>query len=68
MDDSANEDLSENVFFKTLKLKHQGIYDEAERNCWLICVPTTASCVGLTLTKDVIETHILQPSPYFQGI
>lgn len=72
------EDLSCNLFFKVLKHQFSRIYKEAENNCWLICVPSSPACVGLKFTKELfgnvarfcltdVESHILQPSPYFQG-
>jgi len=63
----TQEDLAYNPFFKTLKQKFSSIYQQAEKNCFLICIPSAVSCSGLLITKDLIESHIFQPSPFFRG-
>eukprot|EP00026_Physarum_polycephalum_P003976 Phypoly_transcript_03993.p1 GENE.Phypoly_transcript_03993~~Phypoly_transcript_03993.p1 ORF type:complete len:625 (+),score=138.54 Phypoly_transcript_03993:247-2121(+) len=59
------EDINVNPFFKILK--RSKLYALVERNCWLVCVPQTSSLAGLKITQDILDVHVLQPSPYFQG-
>eukprot|EP01125_Pyxidicula_operculata_P017104 TRINITY_DN5955_c0_g1_i1.p1 TRINITY_DN5955_c0_g1~~TRINITY_DN5955_c0_g1_i1.p1 ORF type:complete len:445 (+),score=42.31 TRINITY_DN5955_c0_g1_i1:11-1345(+) len=61
------EDVFENKFFKYLQ-SNEPLYKKAESHCWLICVPQTPALNGLKLTKEIIDAHILKPSPFFQGI
>jgi hypothetical protein len=55
---SDNEDLSQNVFFKSLREQYTTLYSESEKNCWLICVPQASACAGLKITKDIIGKRI----------
>lgn len=48
------EDVFENPFFKTLQSKYASLYNEAEKNCWLICVPHSSTLSRLTISKRVI--------------
>lgn len=68
MDDVEQEDLFINPFFSALRKRHPSLYAEAEQNCYLICVPQAPSIVGMDLTQQFIEMHIMRPSPYFQGM
>eukprot|EP01117_Protostelium_nocturnum_P012068 TRINITY_DN4419_c0_g3_i2.p1 TRINITY_DN4419_c0_g3~~TRINITY_DN4419_c0_g3_i2.p1 ORF type:complete len:497 (+),score=60.87 TRINITY_DN4419_c0_g3_i2:245-1735(+) len=63
--EQQQEDINFNLFFKTLKKKYNSLYQEAEKNCWLICVPSSHACEGWNITQLEIETHIFQASPYF---
>eukprot|EP01112_Ceratiomyxa_fruticulosa_P009709 TRINITY_DN2544_c0_g1_i8.p1 TRINITY_DN2544_c0_g1~~TRINITY_DN2544_c0_g1_i8.p1 ORF type:complete len:569 (+),score=106.64 TRINITY_DN2544_c0_g1_i8:142-1848(+) len=66
--DGYNEDLSSSPFFKTLKLKYPRIMQNVERfNGWIVLVPQKASLEGVNISQDIIESHVLQPSPYFTG-
>lgn len=47
MFEPAQEDISVNPFFKTLNIKFPKLYERAEKNCWIICVPKAASLRGL---------------------
>lgn len=59
------EDINASPFFKALK--RSKLYANVERNCWLVCVPQLSSITGLKITQDILDVHVLQPSPYFQG-
>ncbi|KJE96923.1 hypothetical protein CAOG_07170 [Capsaspora owczarzaki ATCC 30864] len=66
-----SDDLDYNLFWQQLQHQHGALYDVAQTNCYVICVPCTAVWAGLPLTvavpKPIIESHILKPSPYFHG-
>lgn len=62
------EDLDANPFFRSLKRKFASYYAKAESNCYIVCVPHSRAAKALgEVNKDIIETHILQPSRLFQG-
>jgi len=58
---SYDEDLSENVFLRTLQTKHPRLYAQATEQLCTICVPCASSLEGVTLTLDDFESHILLP-------
>jgi hypothetical protein len=51
------EDLTYNPFFKTLTKNYAALYAQAEKNCWVICVPKTSACQGLKMTKADMGTN-----------
>jgi len=59
------EDVNNNPLFKAIK--RTKLYLQVEKNCWTVCVPQSSVTTGMKITQDTIESHILQPSPYFQG-
>ncbi|CAJ0759709.1 11714_t:CDS:2 [Entrophospora sp. SA101] len=60
---SFDEDLDDNLFYKTLKKDYQKIFHKVS----IICVPHSKSILGLRMSKNFIESHSFIPSPYFQG-
>jgi len=58
---SYDEDLSENVFLRTLQSKHPRLYAQATEQLCTICVPCASSLEGVALTLDDFEAHILLP-------
>ena len=50
--EEPQEDLSLNIFFKTLTIKFPKLYAEAEKNCYLICVPKSSALRGTPLSKN----------------
>ncbi len=63
---SGEEDLDKNPFFSLLKNQKRELYDQAAKNRWIICVPQTRSLSMQAIDVNVLKTHIMQPSPYFQ--
>lgn len=57
------EDIDENFFYKHITTHFHSLFCESP----VICIPHSRSIEGLVLTKDIIETHCFQPSPYFCG-
>ncbi|CAO3627415.1 unnamed protein product [Mucor hiemalis] len=57
------EDIDENFFYKHITTHFHSLFCESP----IICIPHSRSIEGLVLTKDIIETHCFQPSPYFCG-
>ncbi len=53
------EDITYNIFFKTLKQQYAELYKKAEINCWVICVPRADSCEGMKITKSIIGNYSL---------
>ncbi|CAG8575910.1 10319_t:CDS:2, partial [Acaulospora colombiana] len=61
--EQEEEDLNENIFYRTLKKDYPKIFDGVT----VVCVPHSRSIVGMKINRNFIETHSLKPSPYFQG-
>lgn len=61
------EDLDSNPFYKLLQTTYRPKYDEAQENCWLICVPQSKSLKGVKINSRFVDAHILRPSPLFKG-
>lgn len=57
------EEIDENFFYKHLTTNHFSLFSESS----YICVPHSKSIQGLVLTKEIIEAHCFQRSPYFRG-
>jgi hypothetical protein len=64
----TQEDLLLNDFFRCLQQKYSALYAEAEKNCYLICVPQKMSLTGVSLSQKFIEIHILKPSLLDNGL
>ncbi|KAI8642869.1 hypothetical protein BD408DRAFT_465398 [Parasitella parasitica] len=63
MDPLEPEDIDENFFYKHMKTHFHSLFCESA----IVCIPHSKSIEGLVITKDIIETHCFQPSPYFCG-
>ncbi|XP_062611909.1 putative uncharacterized protein DDB_G0284213 [Saccostrea cucullata] len=61
------DELDVNPLFRALQKKYQDLYDIAQDNCYIVCIPQTSSLVNVTVTRKLIATHILKPSPYFKS-
>eukprot|EP01116_Phalansterium_solitarium_P003182 TRINITY_DN1386_c1_g6_i1.p1 TRINITY_DN1386_c1_g6~~TRINITY_DN1386_c1_g6_i1.p1 ORF type:complete len:604 (+),score=204.25 TRINITY_DN1386_c1_g6_i1:1937-3748(+) len=65
-----DEDITANPFFKALQAAWPRLHDEAARQGWIVCVPQRAACAGLgpaPYSRQLLDTHVLQPSRYFQA-
>lgn len=60
------DDLEFNPFYLALQNQFCAKFAYAQDHCYLVCIPQTASMVGVTITAKFVETHILKPSPLFQ--
>uniref|UniRef100_A0A023G8K8 Putative ankyrin repeat domain 27 vps9 domain-containing protein n=1 Tax=Amblyomma triste TaxID=251400 RepID=A0A023G8K8_AMBTT len=61
------DDLESNPFYKLLQTTYRSKYEEAQTNCWLICVPHASSLKGVKINPRFVDAHILRPSPLFKG-
>lgn len=61
------DELDVNPFFRSLQTTHKGLYQEVQDNGYIVCIPQTTSLMDDTFSSKFIESHILKPSPYFQG-
>ncbi|KAI9484257.1 MAG: hypothetical protein EXX96DRAFT_633416, partial [Benjaminiella poitrasii] len=57
------EEMDENFFYMHIMTHFHSLFCESS----VVCIPHSKSIEGLVLTKDIIETHCFQPSPYFCG-
>ncbi|KAI9313780.1 hypothetical protein BX666DRAFT_1863637 [Dichotomocladium elegans] len=57
------EELENNRFYRYNRMHFNLIFSRSS----VVCVPHSRSLEGLILTKDFIETHSYNPSPYYQG-
>ncbi|PIK38335.1 putative ankyrin repeat domain-containing protein 27 [Apostichopus japonicus] len=60
------DDLVFNPFYQALQGQFCNKYEYAQDHCYLVCIPQSASMVGVEITPKFVETHILKPSPMFQ--
>lgn len=60
------DDLVFNPFYQALQGPFHSQFEYAQDHCYLVCIPQTASMVGVEITPKFVETHILKPSPMFQ--
>lgn len=58
------EDLVGSAFYQALKRVHPNLHDRAAAEDWTIVVPAQWP-QGAPLARHVLESHVLQPSPYF---
>jgi hypothetical protein len=61
METNYDEDLSQNVFFKTLQQEHQTVFNRAIGEGWIICIPRCGTFNEGALTETVFLNHILVP-------
>ncbi|KAH3885456.1 putative uncharacterized protein DDB_G0284213 [Dreissena polymorpha] len=61
------DELDINPFFKALQTKYVNIFDEAQEKCYVICIPHSQCLQGSKITRKLVETHLLKPSPFFRG-
>lgn len=63
---SRSEDLEFNPFYQALQTKFLSQYEQAQQQCWLVCVPRAASLASCTINKQFVEMHLLQPSAFLR--
>lgn len=63
----SGDELECNAFYKLLQTTYRSKYEEAQANCWLICVPHSSSLKGVKINSRFVDAHILRPSPLFKG-
>lgn len=56
--DDAREDILENRFFQILQQQFESLYAQAQKNCWLIIVPTSQVLNGFRVTPEIIGIKI----------
>ncbi|XP_037566438.2 ankyrin repeat domain-containing protein 27 isoform X1 [Dermacentor silvarum] len=61
------DDLESNPFYKLLQTTYRSKYEDAQANCWLVCVPHASSLKGVKINSKFVDAHILRPSPLFKG-
>ncbi|XP_060564388.1 putative uncharacterized protein DDB_G0284213 [Ruditapes philippinarum] len=64
---SEIDELDINPFFIALQSKYLSCYEKAQEERNLICLPQSDCLHGVRITDKFVETHILKPSPFFQG-
>ncbi|XP_046408906.1 ankyrin repeat domain-containing protein 27-like [Ischnura elegans] len=62
MECNYDEDLNENLFFRTLQNENEELFHKSTSEGWVICVPRAGSFPSNTLTHDDFFSHILIPS------
>lgn len=62
MESNYDENLNENIFFKTLKTEQNELYQKCLMEGWLICVPRVGSLPKYSFTSADFFSHILIPS------
>ena len=60
------EDLVGSMFYQALKRAYPNLHERAAAEDWTVVVPAQWP-QGASLARDVLESHLLQPSPYFLG-
>ncbi|XP_041456821.1 ankyrin repeat domain-containing protein 27-like [Lytechinus variegatus] len=58
-----HEDLEFNPFYKSLQSGYRSQFEDAQAKRFLVCIPQTASLVGVNINSNFLETHLLKPSP-----
>lgn len=48
-----SEDITTNLFFRTLKQQYPRIYSEAEKQGWILLVPHSSTIHGMKFTKQI---------------
>lgn len=64
--DCMAEDLVGSAFYQALKRAYPNLHERAAARDWTVVVPAQWP-QGAPLARDVLESHLLQPSPYFLG-
>jgi len=54
MDEDVKEDILESKFFQILQSAFEPLYALAQKHCWLVCVPTSASLSGMRITPEFV--------------
>lgn len=62
------EDLEFNPFFKALQTRFLSLYERAQQNCWLVCLPAAVSLQTCLINKQFAEKHILEPSGLLRDV
>ncbi|KAI8374437.1 uncharacterized protein BYT42DRAFT_499678 [Radiomyces spectabilis] len=57
------EELDDNRFYRYMRSHFNQIFIRS----YVVCIPHSRSLEGMVLTKDFIETHCYNPSPYYRG-
>ncbi|XP_071790564.1 putative uncharacterized protein DDB_G0284213 isoform X1 [Asterias amurensis] len=57
------DDLEFNPLYKCLQTRFRNEFESAQDSCYLVCIPQTASLVGIAISQSFVETHLLKPSP-----
>ncbi|KAI8884535.1 hypothetical protein K501DRAFT_181955 [Backusella circina FSU 941] len=58
------EDMDENLFYKELTNTYfYSLFCPSS----IVCIPHSQVIQGLAITRDIMEAHCFQPSPYFRG-
>ncbi|KAK6967260.1 ankyrin repeat domain-containing protein 27 [Biomphalaria glabrata] len=60
------DELEINPFYKALQSRYVDLYEKAQKNCHLLCIPQTTSISTHIINTDFVDTHVLRPSPYFK--
>ncbi|XP_022110510.1 ankyrin repeat domain-containing protein 27-like [Acanthaster planci] len=60
---AEQDDLEFNPMYKCLQTRFRGEFEIAQDNCYLVCIPQTASLVGVSISLGLVQTHLLKPSP-----
>lgn len=59
------EELLASAFYQALKRAYPNLHERAAAEDWTVVVPAWPP--EAPLARDVLESHLLQPSPYFLG-
>lgn len=62
MESGYDENLSENIFFKTLHKSYEEVFQRAVSENWVICVPCSQSLDSYEINEWNILSHILVPT------
>ena len=60
-------DVQHNALFRALQTQHHKVWQQAQENCWLVCIPKPSISNHIKLARDVVYRHVLRPSPIFKG-
>ncbi|XP_071501295.1 ankyrin repeat domain-containing protein 27-like [Diadema antillarum] len=61
-----HEDLEFNPLYKALQTRYRSRFEDAQDRQFLVCIPQTASLVGVDISDQFLGTHLLKPSPMLQ--
>ncbi|KYQ96898.1 hypothetical protein DLAC_04215 [Tieghemostelium lacteum] len=62
-----DEDLNQNIFYKTIKSKFPKVFQLVESKLYTLCIPQYSSLYGMNISQKVVESHILVESKYYQS-
>ncbi|EGD81892.1 hypothetical protein PTSG_02578 [Salpingoeca rosetta] len=68
-DDDADRllDVDHNDLFRALQTNLHKVWQQAQENCWVVCIPRPSISNNIRLTKDIVRRHVLRPSPVYKG-